>query len=168
MIQEHMRQTTLGSDLSLRSSRLKAGNSVDALVRLLDGEEQLAFHAVIPQGNVLKCIAELLMRCASYVPVTVDSDGLTFVACDTNSGRLIHIVLHHKDLRSFNFLRTQPLRCTLESSSLHAVFHQHWGTGTPNAPIMQLKRRDTVVLYATNTDPGHCLQRSSVPADLVL
>jgi hypothetical protein len=77
----------------------------------------------VPHGSVLKCISELLMRCAPHVPATVDADGLSFVACDPATGRLIHIVLHTTDLLDFRFRRDHPLRCTLESSSLYAVFH---------------------------------------------
>lgn len=94
------------------------------MVSLLDNEAQLAFHAVVPHGNILKCVSELLMRCAPHVAVTVDRMGMSFVACDPTSGRLIHVVLGANDLLDFRFLRQHPLRCTLESSSLHAVFHQ--------------------------------------------
>lgn len=107
-----------------------------ALIGILDAETELAFHAVVPQGHVLKCIAELLVRCAPHVPVTVDAGGLAFVACDPASGRLIHIALRAADLVDFRFLREHALRCTLESASLHAVCHQ-------------LKRKDAVLLYAT-------------------
>ena len=53
------------------------------------------------------------MRCASHVPVTVDPNGLSFMACDPASGRLIHVVLQAADLVGFCFLREHPLRCTL-------------------------------------------------------
>jgi hypothetical protein len=117
---------------------MAAGEGIRSMISFLDAESQLVFHAVVPHGSILKCISELLMRCAPHVPVTVDEGGLSFVACDPASGRLIHIVLEAADLLEFRFLRAHPLRCTLDSSSLHAVFHQ-------------LKRKDVVVLYATST-----------------
>lgn len=106
------------------------------MMQLLADEEPLAFHAVLPHGSVLKCISELLMRCAPHVPLTVDGGGLAFVACDPATGRLIHIALRAEDLLEYDFRRDHPLRCTLESGSMHAVFHQ-------------LKKKDVVLLYAT-------------------
>ena len=126
---------------------------IQSLVDLLLADEPLVWHAVIPFGtrppddprslspNTLKCIAELLLRCAPQTPISVDHDGIVFVACDQGSGRLIHILLSAEDLIQFQFHSEKvPFRCTLETSSLHAVFHQ-------------LKRKDTVVLYA-NTQSG--------------
>ena len=118
-----MRQTRLTRDLRVvweppppRSGEAAAHDrrrGIDSLIEFLNTETQLAFHAVIPHGNILKCISELLMRCASHVPVTVDPTGISFVACDPASGRLIHVVLQAPDLVDFCFLRDHPLRCTL-------------------------------------------------------
>jgi hypothetical protein len=123
-----MRQAELTWDLQVvlrPATRKPAAQGVQTMVRLLDAEqEQLAFHAIVPHGSVLKCVSELLMRCAPHVPVCVDASGMSFVACDPTSGRLIHVVLAADDFLEFRFLRQHPLRCTLESSSLHAVFHQ--------------------------------------------
>ena len=44
--------------------------SVASLIGILQSEQNLAFFAVLPQGNVLKSASELLMRCAPHVPVT--------------------------------------------------------------------------------------------------
>lgn len=129
-----MRQTTLTSHLSLSHAPRHGG--ADSLIQLLEHEEELAFHAVIRHGNMLKCISELLMRCAPNVSLTIDPTGLSFVACDPASGRLIHIVVTSGDMGGFHYKRRSAMRCLLESHSLHAVFHQ-------------LKRKDTVVLYAT-------------------
>jgi hypothetical protein len=129
-----MRQTTLTRQLTLDKAHRM--NGVDTLVQLLQNEEELAFHAVIPHGNVLKCISELLMRCAPHVSLTIQSQGLVFLACDPTGGRLIHITLMSGDMRGFSYSRSASMRFMLETNSLHAVFNQ-------------LKRRDTVVLYAT-------------------
>jgi hypothetical protein len=129
-----MRQTTLGADLRL--DKRGQPSSADALVKLLDLEEEIAFYGVIPHGNVLKCIWELLMRCSSHVPVTSNDQGVTFVACDSPSGRLIHIVIQKEDMLAYRFNRVHGLRYSIDSNSLHAVFNQ-------------LKRKDVVVLYAT-------------------
>ena len=134
-----MRQTTLTSQLRL--NRAAQSNGVESLLGLLEHEEELAFHAVIQHGSMLKCISELLMRCAPHISLTVDTSGLSFVACDPASGRLIHIVLVATDMGGYRFARTSPMRCVLDSNSLHAVFHQ-------------LKRKDTVVLYATASGTG--------------
>ena len=72
---------------------------------------------------MLKCISELLVRCASQVSMTVNANGLGFLACDPLRGRLIHIVIKNADMGGFSFKRHAPLRCILESNSLHAVFH---------------------------------------------
>ena len=114
-----MRQTTLTRCLSLNKGRQVDG--VDTLVQLLQKEEELAFHAIIPHGNILKSVSELLMRCAPHVSLTIDNDGLIFLACDPNGGRLIHIVMSRGDMRGFCFRRSSPMRCTLETNSLHAV-----------------------------------------------
>ena len=63
-----MRQTQLTRDLRVvwkppPRAEGPAGGRV-GLSDFLNAETQLAFHAVIPHGNVLKCISELLMRCA--------------------------------------------------------------------------------------------------------
>ena len=134
-----MRQTTLTSQLRL--SRATQNNGIESLLGLLEHEDELAFHAVIQHGSMLKCISELLMRCAPHISLTVESSGLSFVACDPASGRLIHIVLMATDMGGYRFARTSPMRCVLDSNSLHAVFHQ-------------LKRKDTVVLYATASGTG--------------
>ena len=87
-------------------------------------EESLVFHAVLPFGNTLKCIAELLLRCASHTPLTVDRvSGITFMACDQTSGRLIHIQIHPGDMLQFVTYSDVKFRCTLETSSLFASFH---------------------------------------------
>ena len=94
-----------------------------ALVDLVMAEEQLCWHAVCPVGSTLKCIAELLLRCAPNTPIAVDVAGLTFIASDAASGRLIQIRLSAADLLQFRIHRgPTPFRCTLETSSLHAVF----------------------------------------------
>ena len=108
------------------------------------------------QRNTLKCISELLLCCAAQTPIVVDAQGIYFVACyqtsvrywlgfrttkkikwftNPDSGRLIHIALRAADLLEFQVHTEKlPFRCTLETGSIHAVFHQ-------------LKRKDTVVLY---------------------
>lgn len=43
---------------------------------------------------------------------------------DPTGGRLIHIVITNGDMGGFQFHRTVPMRCSLETNSLHAVFHQ--------------------------------------------
>lgn len=131
-----MRQLTLSHGLRLCKARRESG--VDALLNILDAEEDLHFHAIIPQGSILKSIAELLVRCAPLTSAIVDGEGVTFIGCDASSGRLIHVRLLAADMTQFRFLGQTTLRSTLESSSLHAVFHQ-------------LKRRDQVVLYATRS-----------------
>lgn len=132
-----MRQLTLAANLCLSRSKVGAADGGDALIRLVAAEEDLAFHAVVPQGNTLKSVAELLVRCTPQIPVTVDQTGIVFVACDPASGRLIRVHLHAADLLHFRFfLGAVPLRATLESTSLHATCYQ-------------LKRKDAVVLYAT-------------------
>lgn len=95
--------------------------TVARMMALLDAEEPLAFSAVVPHGSTLKSISELLMRCAPHVPVTVDPEGLSFVACDPGTGRLIQVALRAADLLQHRFHREHPLRCTLESASLHAA-----------------------------------------------
>lgn len=126
-----MRQTTLTQRLSL--NRTRCTNGIESLIGLLhQNEEELAFHAVVPHGNVLKSVAELLMRCAPHVSLTVDPrEGLSFLACDQVGGRLIHVVLTPADMAAFVFQRTTPMRCMLESNSLHAVFHQLSRAPTP-------------------------------------
>lgn len=109
----NMRQTTLTRTLALCDR--PCGGSVASLLGLLHAEGDLVFHAVIPHGNVLKCVSELLVRCAAHVPVTVDGNGIGFTACDPTSGRLIHIHLHPRDMMDFRFLRGAPLRVTLET-----------------------------------------------------
>jgi hypothetical protein len=47
----------------------------------------------VPNGSILKCISELLLRCAPSAPVHVDAGGIVFVACDPASGRLVHVSL---------------------------------------------------------------------------
>lgn len=133
-----MRQLTLAANLCLsRSSKTATADGGDALIRLVAAEEDLAFHAVVPHGNILKSVAELLVRCTPQIPVTVDQTGIVFVACDPASGRLIRVHLHAADLLHFRFfLGGVPLRATLEATSLHATCYQ-------------LKRKDAVVLYAT-------------------
>ena len=131
-----MRQTTLTRHLTI--DRRQHKNGVDTLVNLLQNEEELAFHAIIPHGNILKCISELLMRCAPHVSLTIQTTGISFLACDPTGGRLIHINITNGDMHSFSYRRSTQMRCVLESSSLHAVFHQ-------------LKRRDMVVLYGTTS-----------------
>ena len=137
-----MRQTTLTKQLRLSHAPQNGG--AESLIQLLEHEEELAFHAIIPHGNMLKCMSELLMRCAPHVSLTIDTNGLSFVACDPTSGRLIHIVINSGDMGGFQHNRKTPMRCLLESHSLHAVFHQ-------------LKRKDTVVLYATVLGQFGCL-----------
>ena len=150
----HMRQTTLTAALGLhvvnratvnaasRTSSAAAGHQ--ALVDLLQREEQLTFHAVLPFGHVLKCVSELLLRCAAQTPLTVDgARGLTFLASDPNSGRLIHVCLHRRDMLQFRLYgggggddeaeaaaaTASTIRYTLETGSIHAVFHRI-GTAT--------------------------------------
>ena len=99
-----MRQTTLGKWLRVQRSP-RTDDSIASLIGILKNEDNLAFYAVLPQGNVLKSASELLMRCAPHVPVTADANGIGFVACyegfarcghaprrDPPSGRLIHIL----------------------------------------------------------------------------
>ena len=86
------------------------------------------------------------MRCATrpggtsgiacrHVSLTVDEQGMTFIACDPVGGRLIHIVITRGDMSRFSFRRSSAMhpvrfvrlkpgcrRCILESNSLHAVF----------------------------------------------
>ena len=137
-----MRQTTLNGVLFHRTEGARgaapSGSVAQDLVNLLLEEEELMWHAVVPQGSILKCIAELLLRCATHTPLTVDPEGISLLASDASSGRLIHVRLSPRDLVQFRIhTETAPsFRCTLETSSLHAVFHQ-------------LKRKDVVVLYAT-------------------
>ena len=100
-----------------------ADDAVQALIDFLCAEEAVVFYAVIPFGNTLKCIAELLLRCANQTPMTVDAEqGVAFTACDQNSGRLIHIVLRPRDMLRFHVAKA-PFRCTLETGSLFASFH---------------------------------------------
>ena len=143
-----MRQSCLTKDLrvvrgtdvcesrGIKRKVTPCGGTIEGMVALIGGEGSLAFYAMIAQGSMLRSIAELLVRCAPQVPVTVDGDGLSFVACDAPSGRLVQVLLRAEDLSAFRFMRSHPLRCSLESASLHAV-------------CQQLKRRDAVVLYAT-------------------
>lgn len=133
-----------GLPLVCGSNNKKGGNEGGGefalLNKLRDTVSDLVFVCVLPHGNVLKCIAELLQRCSTQTPVIIDASGIVFIACDQVSGRLVRVSLCPGDLLHFEFLRGgagAPLRCTLESNSLFAVFHQ-------------LKRRDKVLLYGTN------------------
>lgn len=57
--------------------------------------------------------------------MTVGPKGIGFVASDQTSGRLIHIQLVPNDLLHFRLcIESVPFRCTLETNSIHAVFHQ--------------------------------------------
>lgn len=143
-----MRQTTLGTNLRLVRKRAHTPKTSQgsrrpvveetrdegprALVDLLRSEEDLAWYAIgrgtvytralrsIPFGNTLKCISELLLRCASQTPITVDRGGIAFVASDQTSGRLIHIFLSRDDMLEFKVIQESlPFRCTLETSSIH-------------------------------------------------
>lgn len=112
------------------ASFLQIGDGTQSLVDFLCGEEDLIFHAVLPLGNTLKCIAELLLRCAPQSPMCVDAEhGLTFTACDPSSGRLIHIRIHPDDMIQFRMHSVQkaPFRCSLETTSLFASFHPGGG-----------------------------------------
>jgi hypothetical protein len=130
-----MRQSTLTNGLRLSAGRPPA-SGVDELIKTLADEENLAFVGVLPSGSILKCMSELLLRCAPNAPVTVDPGGMVFVACDAASGRLVHIDIRATDMLKFRFHAKAPLRSTIECSSLHSVFSQ-------------LKRKDQVVIYAT-------------------
>lgn len=100
-------------------------DSSKTLVDMLMVQEELQWHAIVPFGNVLKSISELLLRCAPHTPMTVDHTGIFFVSCDQTSGRLIHIILLKEDLIDFKLHSDNvPFRCTLETGSLHAGFHQ--------------------------------------------
>lgn len=133
-----MRQSTLTGCLRLSDRPPDSLSGVGALIGTLNAEEDLAFYCVMPSGSTLKCISELLLRCAPNAPVTVDAAGMVFVACDPASGRLIHIELRAADMLRYRFMGNAPLRSTLECNSLHSVFGQ-------------LKRKDQVVLYATHS-----------------
>ena len=45
-----------------------------------EAEDALVFHAVLPFGHILKCIAELLLRCAAQTPMVVDPARSVFFA----------------------------------------------------------------------------------------
>lgn len=120
-----MRQTTLTGGLVLSGRPPDRSTGISALIGTLNAEEDLAFYCVLPSGTTLKCISELLLRCAPNASVTVDATGMVFVACDPASGRLIHIELRAADMLRYRFLGTNPpLRSILECSSLHSVFGQ--------------------------------------------
>ena len=105
-----MRQSTLTTTLGLTlAPQRRPTDMYSGLVALVQREEEgLLFHAVLPQGSVLKCVSELLLRCATQTPLVVhteaflgprptlkcsvllDAQGITLTACDQNSGRLIH------------------------------------------------------------------------------
>jgi len=128
-----MRQTTLS--FLCQGPRLPTKNGLDSLMQFLKDEEDIAFLAVIPQGNTLKCISELLYRCSQYVPLVATSQGLRFSSCDPLSGRLIQVRLLSGDMIQWCFYdKASSMRMTLESSSLHAVFHQPcaYETKTPH------------------------------------
>ena len=78
----------------------------------------------LPMGSTLKSVAELLLRCAPQTPLSVDPGGVSFVASDASSGRLIHVRLGAEDLLQFHIHHggSSPFRCTLETGSIHAVF----------------------------------------------
>lgn len=142
-----MRQSTLTTGLKL-SARRPDTNGINGLIKSLEAEENLAFFCIFPSGSSLKCISELLMRCAPNAVVTVEPTGVTFVACDQNSGRLVHIDLRADDMLKFrtypapsppseethpptsvvgntpSSTSSLPLRSVLECSSLHSVFHR--------------------------------------------
>ena len=94
-----MRQTTINQafpSLALRSKRSKPTSSstpkgVQILLDLVKEEGNLLWYAIVPFGNSVKCISELLMRCSTQTPLVVTSEGLVMVASDQTSGRLIRI-----------------------------------------------------------------------------
>lgn len=117
-----MRQTTLS--FLRHGPRIPSKNGLESLMQFLKDEEDIAFLAVIPQGNTLKCISELLYRCSQYVPLVASPQGLRFSSCDPLSGRLIQVRLLPGDMIQWCFYdKASNVRMTLESSSLHAVFH---------------------------------------------
>ena len=153
-----MRQGTLTRDLRVSRGLRSPGGTQAMIAILLEAEPELAFHGVVPCGSVLKSIAELLMRCAAHVPVTVDANGLSFVACDAVSGRLVHVVLDAADLGNFRFLRDHPLRCTLESASLNADpgrCPSRPGTRPPTFPPAEAKRQCPVVRHGRRAVRKH-------------
>lgn len=126
------KETTTTTAAAARINPLLAiSDGTQSLVDFLRTEEELLFHAVLPLGNTLKCIAELLLRCAPQSPMTVDPEnGLCFSACDPGSGRLIHIRIHPDDMIQFRVYSAAktPFRCSLETGSLFASFHRGGGT----------------------------------------
>lgn len=103
-----MRQSTITAGLKL-SSRQSDVDSISRLIKTLEMEENLAFFCVLPSGSSLKCISELLMRCAPNAVVTVEPTGVVFIACDPNSGRLVHIDLRAADMLKFRMYPSPSL-----------------------------------------------------------
>ena len=157
------------------------------LVDILENEEPLKWHAIIPHGNSLasgcgpSCggrsrWSNACLSCFFAVHPTrpwlspgpfvradrppADASGIRFSSGDVLSNRLINIHLHPSDLLEFCLHRTPhgTFKCTLETSSIHAVFHQLFrrcpiGLHPPWLP----KRKDTIVLYETVNGTVGCL-----------
>jgi hypothetical protein len=105
------------------------GGGVRALIEIIREQSELVFLAVLPHGNLLKCISELLYRCSSYSTLVASPDSLRLASCDPSSGRLIQITLCPQDMVEYQFFginggfvaNNMPLRVTLDASSLYAV-----------------------------------------------
>ena len=116
-----MLQLTMDGGLALQNRRpaLTRG-PVYELLSLLEQEGTLVFVAVFRHGNMLKCIAQLLQRCAPCTSFAVCSDGLLFIAFDPGTSRLIHVDIRPADLVQFRYQRAEGCRYALETSSLYA------------------------------------------------
>lgn len=116
-----MRQTTITQGFKL--GRTLPSKALVALLETLNVEDDdgLSFFGVLPSGSTLKCVSELLVRCAPMASVTLDAKGLVFVACDTVSGRLVHIVLRAGDMLQFECRVPAVTRYVLECAAFYSV-----------------------------------------------
>jgi hypothetical protein len=119
-----MRQTTIASDFKL--GRGLSNPVLKTLIETLNAADDanLAFFCIMPSGSILKCVSELLWRCAPVASGTVHAGGLVFVAGDTMSGRLVKIDLCDRDMLQFSCWVSAPTRDALECSALYGVFQQ--------------------------------------------
>ena len=83
LVVDHPTTAPTGSGLvGLWCGRIPGTGGHKNLVDLVRREERLVFHAVFPHGATLKCMSELLLRCASQAPLSAGPQGITMVASD--------------------------------------------------------------------------------------
>lgn len=85
-----------------RQPRGSEKQPVALLTDTLGDESATSFYCVMANGSMLKCICELLVRCASHAPVQITASGLEFFASDVPNGRLIHARFASGDMVVFH------------------------------------------------------------------